>query len=209
MKVLEEEAAREAEISAEKKRLEEKKMAEQKRLAEEQRKETERVARERAKALKKLAEEKKKEDEELAKRRDLAAAAALRRSGPPTSQSASGSKPKPKKVVKSSSQVRDESEELTEEEEQLAPRGVKQKIMTVMEMLPTLTMVMIPRQEMMVRIRPPPRNRDHLAIGVYCSNVKTNVAYRRVIDELRLARCVITNDNDVAGREQTLLVDRG
>ncbi|KAJ3779657.1 hypothetical protein GGU10DRAFT_382063 [Lentinula aff. detonsa] len=100
--------------------------------AEMKRKETERVARERAKALKKLAEEKKKEDEELAKRCDLAAAAALRRSGPPTSQSASGSKPKPKKVVKSSSQVRDESEELTEEEEQLAPRGVKQKIMTVM-----------------------------------------------------------------------------
>ncbi|KAJ3979880.1 hypothetical protein F5890DRAFT_1478177 [Lentinula detonsa] len=119
MKMLEEEAAREAKIAAEKKRLEEKKLAEQKWRAEEKQKEAERVA--------------VKVTEELAKCRELAAAIALHCSGPPTSQSALGSQPKTKKMVKSPSQVRDEVEELTEEEgEQPAPRGVKRKVLTVM-----------------------------------------------------------------------------
>ncbi|KAJ3991583.1 hypothetical protein F5050DRAFT_1715971 [Lentinula boryana] len=197
MKALEEEAAREAEIAAEKKRVEEKKLAEQKCRAEEKQKESERVARERAKALKKLAEDKRKEEdartkvtEELAKRRELAAAAAIRCSGPPTSQSALGSQPKTKKMVKSPSQVRDELEELTEEEEeQPAPQGVKQKVMTVMAVLLILTTVTIPRQEMMVEIPPPPlpRNREPLATGVFYSTLKMNVARRRAIDAHKLA----------------------
>ncbi|KAJ3979188.1 hypothetical protein F5890DRAFT_1559059 [Lentinula detonsa] len=125
MKALEEEAAREAEIAAEKKRLEEKKLVEQKRRAEEKQKETERVAQERAKALQKLAEDKRKEEdarvkvtEELAKRRE-ASRTCCRRC--PTS------------FRTPNLPVRDESEELTEEEEeQPTPRGVKQKVMTVM-----------------------------------------------------------------------------
>ncbi|KAJ3978724.1 hypothetical protein F5890DRAFT_1479111 [Lentinula detonsa] len=183
MRVLEEEAAREAEIAAEKKRLEEQKLAEQKRRAEEKRKEAERDKQKEEDARAKVTEE-------LAKRRELAAAAAICRSGPPTSQSALGSQPKPKKMVKSPSQVRDESEELTEEEdEQPAPRGVKRKMMTVMEVLPILTMGTIPRQEMTVEIPPPPlpRNRGHLATGVFYSTVKTNVARRRAINAHKLA----------------------
>ncbi|KAJ3978649.1 hypothetical protein F5890DRAFT_1559930 [Lentinula detonsa] len=219
MRRLEEEAAHEAELAAEKKRLEEEKIAEQARRAEEQRKESERSARDRARALKKLEEEKRKEKansrvtDEAAKRRELAAAAALRRSLPQSPQPASGSQSH-KKLIKSPSKVRDDSEELTEEEEEEvpAPRGVKRKVMTVMEVL-LIPMIPIPRREIMVTVRiltplrPP--TCDLLVTGVSYNTAKTSVARRRGIDEHRHVPFAINSANGAVGPVKMPLVDRG